>query len=289
MSRSHSSRKWLEAPDGVNRMTTRRLLKLIHVASTIWFVVCIGYILVLRLHEVGFQWWLIFSLSGQSVIVVFILISLYLFALFRGVGGAQQSEAERPFSSTPYYLGFYVAAPLLGGLAGIVGMIGESDLGRFIWGVAIGTLGITFCVWVVFDPLVGLIEMFLPESRKHRGERVARAEAERKAHQQKGERLLAEAIAREEQERTQWRQALQPQAERLAALLATDPVTLARAEQEVVDIGAQAWCMGGLNCMRQLRDMALVLHKDETGQVKTTDYISYWWDGIGDWRRPSLS
>jgi len=270
-------------------MTAKRLLRLTHIASTIWFVVCVGYILILRLLEVGFQWWLIFSLSGQSVIVVFILISLYLFALFRGVGGAQQTAAERPFSSTPYYLGFYVAAPLLGGLAGILGMIGESDLGRFIWGVAIGTLGITFCIWVVFDPLVGLIEMFLPESRKHRAERVARAEAERKAHQQKGERLLAEAIAREEQERTQWRQALQPQAERLAALLATDPVVPAKAEQEAVDIGAQAWRMGGLNCMRQLRDMAMALHKDETGRVRTTDYISYWWDGIGDWRRPSVN
>ncbi len=270
-------------------MAARRLLRLIHVASTIWFAVCVGYVLILRLRQVGFQWWLIFSLSGQSAIVVFILISLYLFALFRGVGGAQHIEAERPFTSTSQYLGFYVAAPLLGGLAGIVGMIGESDIGRFALGVAVGTLGITFCVWVVFDPLVGLVEMFLPQSRRHRSQRIAQVEAGRKARQQKGERLLAEAIAREEQERLQWRQALEPQAERLADLLATDPLISAGAEQEAVDIGARAWRMGGLNCMRQLRDMTLAIHEVRMGRPTTTDYISYWWDGIGDWHRPSLS
>jgi hypothetical protein len=54
--------------------------------------------------------------------------------------------------------------------------------------------------------------------------------------------------------------------------------------QEAVDIGAHAWHLGGINCMRQLRDMAM----ENAGPAKTTDYISYWWDGIGDWRRPSL-
>jgi len=44
-----------------------------------------------------------------------------------------------------------------------------------------------------------------------------------------------------------------------------------------VDIGAHAWHLGGINCMRQLRDMAM----ENAGPAKTTDYISYWWDGIG--------
>jgi len=87
----------------------------------------------------------------------------------------------------------------------------------------------------------------------------------------------------EQQERDQWRHRLRPEAQRLAALLATD-VSSRHAVQEAVDIGAHAWHLGGINCMRQLRDMAM----ENAGPAKTTDYISYWWDGIGDWRRPSL-
>jgi polysaccharide biosynthesis/export protein len=268
-------------------MTTRRWLKLIHVASTIWIIVCISYIFVLTLHSYGFNWWLIFSLSGHSVIAVFVLVSLYLFALFRGVGGAQQIAVEHPFTSTASYMVFYVAAPLLGGLAGIVGMIGSEGLARCALGIALGTLGTAFCVWVILDPVIGMLEMLQPASRMHRAERLARAEAARKARQQRRERLLVQVTANEEQEQEQWRQTLLPQAQRLAALLADDTPDPARAQQEAVDIGAQAWRLGGLTCMRQLRDMTMAIIRQSKARVDT-DYVSYWWDGIGDWRRPSL-
>jgi len=265
-------------------MTARRALKLIHVVSTIWFVVCVGYVFVLKLLEERFKWWVIFSLSGQSAIVISVLISVYLFALVRDMSGTQQIQVEHPFTSTHYYMGFYVAAPLLGGLAGVFGMIGTGELSRYVLGgIALGTLGTTFCVWVVLDPVIGLIEMLLPASRIHRTERLARAEVERKARQEKRDKLLADAVAREKQERERWRQLLQPEAQRLAALL-TDDAPGRHAEQEAVDIGAHAWHLGGLNCMRQLRDMAMAI----SGPTKAADFISYWWDGIGDWRRPSL-
>jgi len=264
-------------------VTARRALKLTHLVSTIWFVVCVGYILALTLHQVGFKWWLIFSLSGPSAIVALLLISVYLFALVRDMSNTQQIQVEHPFTSTQYYMGFYVAAPLLGGLAGVFGMIGAGDPNRNALGVALGTLGTTFCVWVVLDPVIGLIEMLLPPSRRHRAERLAQAEVERKTRQEKRDGLLADAVMREQQERDQWRHLLRPEAQRLAALLATD-VSSRHAVQEAVDIGAHAWHLGGINCMRQLRDMAM----ENAGPAKTTDYISYWWDGIGDWRRPSL-
>jgi hypothetical protein len=265
-------------------MNARRALRLTHLVSTVWFMVCVGYVLVLALHEYGFQWWLIFSLSGPSALLILLLISLYLFALFRGVGEAQQIEVEHPLTTTSYYMGFYVAAPLLGGLAGNLGMLGADPV-RFLLGVALGTLGTTFAVWVVIDPITGLIEMLLPTSRRYRAERLARAEAQRRARQEKRERLLTEALARDERERQQWQQRLRPQAERLAALLACDAAGFARAEQEAVDIGAEAWRLGGLSCMRQLRDMTIAAGgAGPSGQ--TVDYISYWWDGIGDWRKP---
>jgi hypothetical protein len=183
-------------------------------------------------------------------------------------------------------MGFYVAAPLLGGLAGVFGMIG-ADLGRYILGIALGTLGTTFCVWVVLDPAIGLIETLLPPSRRHRKERLAQAEVERKARQQKRDKLLADAVNKEAQEHERWRQLLQPEAQRLATLL-TDDAPSSRAAQEAVDIGARAWRLGGLTCMRQLRDMALAMTNEGTDSAQTPDFVSFWWDGIGDWRRPSL-
>ncbi|MGE5294754.1 MAG: hypothetical protein ACM3VT_07985, partial [Solirubrobacterales bacterium] len=158
---------------------------------------------------------------------------------------------------------------------------------RFLLGVAMGTLGTTFIIWVVVDPIAGLVEMLLPTSRKHRLERLAQVEAQRRARQEKREQLLAEAFAREEQEQQRWQQHLRPQAERLAALLSCDSADASHAECEAVDIGAQAWRLGGVTCMRHLRDMTVAIRKG-IDDGTTADHISDWWDGIGDWRRPSL-
>jgi hypothetical protein len=270
-------------------MNARRVLKWTHLASTVWFMMCVGYIVVVALHQAGFGGWLIFSLSGHSVLVILLLISLYLFALFRGVGGSQFIAMEHPLTSTQYYMGFYVAAPALGGLASILGMFGVQDLNRFLLGTAMGTLGTTFCVWVIVDPIAGLIEMLLPASRRHRAERLARAEAQRRARHEKRERLLAEAFARGEQERQRWQTKLQRHAERLAVLLETDASNVEHAEKEALDIGAIAWQLGGVSCMQQLRDMTIGLCHNQRGESRTIDYLSYWWDGIGDWRRPCFA
>ena len=272
---------------GDKSVSARRVLRLTHLVSTVWFMICVGCIFVLALHQVGFQWWLIFSLSGQAALAILLLISLYLFALFRGVGEAQQIEGEHPFTTTNSYMGLYVAAPLLGGAAGTFGMLGAHEAGRFLQGVALGTLGTTFTVWVVIDPLAGLIEMLLPASRRHRAERLALLEAQRRARQEKRERLLAEALVRDEREQQQWQQELRPQAQRLAALLGGEMTDFIRAEQEAIDIGAQAWHLGGLNCMRQLHDMTLAAW-EERHHREAVDYLAYWWDGIGDWRKPAL-
>jgi hypothetical protein len=67
-------------------MSKRRALKLVHIGGMAWFVLCMGYILLSALRQAGLHWWVIFSLAGHSAVVVFLLISLYLFARFRGVG-----------------------------------------------------------------------------------------------------------------------------------------------------------------------------------------------------------
>ncbi|NQT02053.1 MAG: hypothetical protein HQ580_08525, partial [Planctomycetes bacterium] len=125
-------------------MSRHRTLKLVHLASTIWFIICIGYILVLTLRQAGVHWWVVFSLSGYGLLIALILISLYLFAIFRGISSSQKVQIEHPLTSTNYYRAFYVITPLLGGLAGCLGMIGISTVGQFASGVALGTLGTTF-------------------------------------------------------------------------------------------------------------------------------------------------
>lgn len=270
-------------------MSERSTLKSIHLASTLWFVLCVGYILVLALRQTGVRWWIIFSLSGHSILIIFLLISLYLFAFFRGVSSAQTIKIEHPITTTNYYRLFYVTSPFLGALAGCVGMIGEYRVAPFLSGIAMGTFVTTFLVWVIVDPIAGLLEtLLLPSSRKHRLRRLAQARAERRRKQKDRERLLAEALAKEELDRRRWQQVLKPQAEKLAGLLTASGNDLKQAEQEAVDIGLNAWQMGGLSCMRELRDMAIAISKQKGQNKEIIDYISIWWDGIGSWRSQSL-
>ena len=269
-------------------MSRRKALKLVHFAGTAWFMLCVGYILVLALRQASVSWWVIFSLSGHSALLIFLLISLYLFAIFRGAGRSQKIEAEHPLTSTNYYMVFYLVAPFLGGLAGCLGMIGEHRINQFLLGIALGTLATTFFVWVIVDPVTGLLEMLLPASRKHRAERLAEAKAQREKRQRDRERLLAEVLAKDDLAQHSWQEVLKPQAENLAGLLTTSRIDFKKAEREAVDIGVKAWQIGGLSCMRQLRDMAMAICRHRNQNRDIVDYIPIWWDGIGSWRNPSL-
>jgi hypothetical protein len=268
-------------------MSRQRTLQLVHLVSTIWFIICVSYILGLTLRQAGVNWWILFSLSGHGLLIAMMLISLYLFAIFRGISSSQKVQIEHPLTSTNYYRLFYVMTPLIGGLAGCMGMVGISTLSQFISGLALGTLGTTFLVWVVVDPLVGLLEMLLPPtSRKNRSQRLIRAKALRQSRQESRDNLLEEVLVKEKLERQQWREILETKAERLASMLTTDEIDFKQLECEAVGIGVNAWQTGGLRCMKELRDMAINLAKERNKPV--VDYIGVWWDGIGGWREPSL-
>jgi hypothetical protein len=262
-------------------------LKLVHLASTTWFILCISYILILTLRQAGVKWWIVFSLSGHGLLISLTLISLYLFAIFRGVSSSQKVQIEHPLTSTNYYRVFYVITPLLGGLAGCIGMVGISTLGQFTSGVALGTLGMTFLVWVIVDPLVSLLEpILLPASRKHRLERITRAKALRQSKKKNRENLLREVLVKEELQQQQWREILTPIAEKLVSMLSSGEIDFNQMESEVVGIGVNAWQIGGLNCMRELRSMVIDLVEEQN--KSSIDYIGLWWDGIGSWRQPAL-
>jgi hypothetical protein len=185
---------------------------------------------------------------------------------------------------------FYVIAPFLGGLAGCLGMIGiDTTVGHFLSIVALGTLATTFLVWVIVDPVVGLMEMLLPPtSRKHRAERLAAARVQRQERQREREHLLAEVLAKEEANVRRWQDVLKPQAEKLAALLISGEADFENAERQAADIGVTAWQTGGLVCMRALRNMAIEISRQNNPGKTIVDYVTIWWDGIGSWRSPSL-
>lgn len=270
-------------------MSGDRTLRSIHLASTAWFILCIIYLLVLTLRQAGVHWWIIFSLSGYSILIIFLLISLYIFAILRGVSSAQAIEPEHPLTSTSYYKKFYVTAPFLGGLAGCIGMIGVDSITQFAAGITLGTFGTTFLVWVILDPVTGLLEtLLLPVSRKHRSERIAQAKVKREKKQKDRERLLAEILVKAESDRRRWQQVLRPQAEKLVGLLTANEGDFKQTEREAADIGLKAWQMGGLSCMQQLHDMAIAISREREQNKEIVDYISFWWDGIGNWRASPL-
>jgi hypothetical protein len=101
-------------------------------------------------------------------------------------------------------------------------------------------------------------------------------------------RLLEEVFEKEESDRLYWQEVLKPQAEKLAGLLTADIPDITKVEHEAVSIGVSAWQTGGLSCMRELRDMAIAICKQKHQNRATIDYISFWWDGIGNWRAESL-
>ncbi len=270
-------------------MARRRAYKLIHLVGMLWIVLCLGYIFVMVLRQVGFHWWVIFSLSGYSAVLVFMLLSLYVFAVFRGVSPGSQAVAEHLLTSTTYYELFYVLTPFLGSVAGLVGATEVALPAEAVLSVAMGSLAATFIVWVIVDPVVNVVEtLVVPSSRQHRRQRLAQAKALKRLRREQRQRLLSDILTREQQQRLHWQQVLRPYAERLAELLAGGQAQAVAAQDEAVEIGVKAWRMGGLACMRQVHEMALSACRESVGGIGVVDYVGCWWDGIGDWQCPAF-
>ena len=83
-------------------MFERNKLASIHFVSTAWFILCVGYIGILALRQAGVNWWILFSLTGYGVLIALVLISLYLFAIFRGISSSQKVKVEHPLTCTAF-------------------------------------------------------------------------------------------------------------------------------------------------------------------------------------------
>jgi len=267
-------------------MSSGRVLKLVHFSSTAWLIASAGFLLTLALRQAGASWWLIFSLSGYSAVLIFLLISLYLFAIFRGV--VQTPRREHPLSTSIYYMTFYDICPFLGASAGIIGSLGSLDPIQQLATVGVGTLATTFFVWIVLDPVIGSVEMLFPASRTSRQRRYAQIKVMREKQRLDNDRLLAKLQEEEASKEQQLRQFLPPLSEKLSGLLANYATKGSQIEAEVVQIGAGAWQMGGIICMRELHEMAIETYQTQFQGRDFIDHIAIWWDGIGNWHTPAL-
>jgi hypothetical protein len=269
-------------------MNRSKAFRVIHFAGTLWFMLCAVYLLVIAMRSAGVSWWIIFSLSGHSALIVLLFVSMYLFAIFRGMSKSQDIEEEHPLTSTLYYRFFYVTTPFLGSLAGSLSAVGANHPWAYARATAMGTFAMTFLVWVGVDPVAGFLEMLVPSSRRHYLARMAQAKAQKEQENRKRRRLVESVMSRETENRRQWRRELHGQAERLANLMCDEVTDHVQAEQEAIDMGVYAWRMGGLSCMRELHDMALSICAEEGNGSEAVDYVSIWWDGIGSWRKGSI-
>jgi gas vesicle protein len=268
-------------------MDFTKKLRSLHLVSTVWFMLCTGYVFIIAMRQTGFNWLVIFSLSGHLTLLVILLVCVYLFAIFRSIDKVPDMQKEHPLTSTPYYMTFYVSMPLLGAIAGLLGIIGEAPLSSFVPAAAMGTIGATFLTWVIIDCIAGSVELLLPQPRKNRSLRLADIKQKKRQEQAQQEQSLNEIFEREYKNKLLWESEFASKAERLADLLASDCNDWISYQQQAIDIGVDAWRTGGLICMKQLQNMAEGAFRKRYAGRQFTDYISAWWDGIGNWRIPS--
>lgn len=260
---------------------------MVHLAGTCWFMLCTGIVFIMAMWQAGFNWLIIFSLSGYLALAITLLVSLYLFSIFRGASEGLTMQTEHPLTSTMYYMAFYVSTPFLGAIAGVLGMLGEKTIGPLMGGIATGTIGATFLTWIVVDTIAGSVELLTPQARRHRTQRMARARLIKQFEQTQRELLLARLKKQKSEKNLLWEQSLALEAGELAGLLTCDDASFSSARQQAIGLGVLAWQTGGLNCMKKLRDMAAEIFRREYNTRQFADYISVWWDGIGNWRNPS--
>lgn len=257
-------------------MTTRRILKLLHAASTGWFVIATGYIFVLTLREAGVRTWLIYSLSGQSAALLFLLVSAYLFAVFRGSSRHLASDIEHPLTSSRQYMAFYSLMPFLGGIAGAICMYDSESFEQIFVAAVLGTLGCTFVLWIIVDPIIAITETLLPAGRAHRIARIEAAKAERLAIQNRHDELFAQIESQEAANRQMWKDWLETNSAALVDL-AGNAIQKSTAGR-IIELGLEAWKLGGNDCMTCLFEMTT------RNDSRAGEYISSLWDGIGNWK-----
>ena len=268
-------------------MTLDRKIRVCHIIATAQFGVSAALIIFWSLRAAGLHWAAIFSLSATGVVLLVLAVLIYAFAVFRGVLG-ERTEAQHPLGGSLYYRLFYVVVPILGGV--IVGLdyLFAEGINEAVRGWALGTVLAACIVWLVLDPVVGLVESALPRARRLRAEEAAARRARQGALERSRLRRLHEIRARRKGLHERLAPVLAERAERIVGLLRECAGTPRRAFDQSAAIGLETWRAGGSALMKELFDLVTRRCRD-TGREDLPPLLDYWWDGIGDWRAGAVS
>jgi hypothetical protein len=266
-------------------MDSKTFLRRIHICGTLWFLLCAAVLLILSMHQAGLKWWLIFSISGYSAVLLLFLFTIYLFAIFQGVV-RNLNSTEHPLSTSIYYIALYDLAPFVGAIAGLFAITSYGSWIAVLNSIVQGALAMTFLVWIVIDPPLGLVETWLPAGIAHRKQRLTEVKNQKQKQQKDNQQLLQNLEGKELQQMAEWQHSFTPYAKEAADLLSDSPSSI-QTQRRVIELGALAWQTGKLIGME-------FLHKQIQDELRnracsvSVDYVSFWWDGVGNWRRPAL-
>jgi hypothetical protein len=170
------------------------------------------------------------------------------------------------------------------GVLGVCLTIFNNAAAEYLLKLSVGSVASTFLMWIIIDPIVGLLEMLLPSSRKERRIRIRNTQELRKKQYEKRQNILQEINRNSQYDRLRWQQILESDANELARLISNSRVNDKKTETKVIELGVKAFRIGGIECMRHLYLMTRQICERRMQIVPNLDYISIWWDGIGSWR-----
>jgi len=263
-------------------MPVERRLGICHVIVTAQYLISAGVVIFWTFLQTGRHWLIAFSLTTQSFALVVLGAMIYGFATFRGAVG-DRLTAEHPFTSSAQYRFLYLLLPVLGGVAGAVDFWLATDLFHALLGLSLGTVVTASAMWLLADPVVGLIESALPESRRLRTARMAREHERRERRRQEKRELLEGLLAERRAKLEELRPYLQQHAQRLSELLRKSSDDPWRGCEEGAAIGLATWQLGGEPVMKQLYATTAGLCS-ESAQSDLLFYLDHWWNGVGEWR-----
>lgn len=258
--------------------------KRLHLFGIVWFLLCSAFLFVFSLYQMGFHWWVTFSISSYSAVIVLFLMTIYLFSIYKGVV-RNSNSIEHPLTTSPYYVLLYDLAPFLGSIAGLFAISFSQPILFMFSTAAQGTLVMTFVMWILLDSLAGLIESSFPQSIRHRKNRVAEMQEKKRLQALERQKLLEQIDLQEKQSRSELTLLFQPYAVEVADLLCGLSGNAQTVQKRIIELGALAWHQGGLLAMQFFYTLIFEEVKERITHP-SVDFVTLYWDGIGNWRRP---
>ena len=263
-------------------MPVERRLGLCHMLVAVQYLFSAAVVILWILLQTGLHWSIVFSLSTQGFALVVLAAMIYGFATYRGAVGDRRL-AEHPFTSSVPYRFLYLLVPVLSGLVGAVDFWLVLGTWYVVLGLSVGTVLAATVMWLLVDPLAGLVESAFPQSRLLRAQRLAREQERRERRRREKQLILEKVLAARKALLEQMRPAVEQHALRLRELLLDSAEDPWQRSEEGATIGLAAWQLGGAPVMKQLYATTARLCSD-SAQGDLVSYLDYWWDGVGEWR-----